>query len=159
MGRIWAKILSLVLPPLSGKHNPWILLIHRHLDVRVTLIILHHGIVLRAVLLNQVTLQYQGFKLRVSYYVFKMIYVFNHPLYLGRMPVDALKVLADSVFKAYRLTHIDNFIELVVHNVDSRLPRQLLKFFFYVKHLIPLFLRLFYICSFLYLYLITLFIF
>ena len=159
MGRIWAKILSLVLPPLSGKHNPWILLIHRHFDVRIALVILHHSIVLRAVLLNQVTLQYQGFKLRISYYVFKMVYILNHPLYLWRVSVNALKILADSVFKAYRLTHIDNFIQFIVHYIDSRLPRQLLKFFLYVKHLIPLFLRLFYICSFLYLYLITLFIF
>ena len=143
MGRIWSKILSLILSPLSGEHNPWILLIHCHLDVRVTLIILHHGIVLRAVLLNQVTLQYQGFKLRVSYYVFKMVYIFNHPLYLRRMSVDALKILTDSIFKAYRLAHIDDFIELIVHNVDSGLCGQLLKFFLYVNHLIPLFLRLF----------------
>ena len=62
-GGIGAEIFGLILLHFTGDENTRIFLSHCHLNIRIRLVVLKHGIVFRTVFLNQVILQNQRFQL------------------------------------------------------------------------------------------------
>ncbi len=90
---------ALVLFHLSGKQDPRIMLLHRHFDKRIGLVILQHRIVFRTMLLDQVTLQHQCFQFRICHDIFKTPNLRHHLFDLGSLVPAGLKILPHPVFQ------------------------------------------------------------
>ena len=131
---VGAVILRLILFEPPGKKHPRKVLSHRHLDVRVCLVIHEHGVVLGPVLLDKVALQHQGLQLRIRDNVLKAGDVRDHLLDLHALIPAGLEILPHPVLQGDSLSHVDDSVLLIVHQVDPRLRRKLFQFFFYVKH-------------------------
>ena len=54
--RLWSEIARFILLHRSGKKHSRIILRYRYLDIRISLVIPEHGVVLRAMLLDQIAL-------------------------------------------------------------------------------------------------------
>ena len=123
---IRTKISILILLHPSGKQHSRVSLLYRHLDKRITFVILQHGIVLRTVFLDQVAFQNKCFQFGISNDVFKSGYVSNHLLNLRTFVAAALKILPHTVFQADCLAHINDLIPLIVHQINTRVRGKLL---------------------------------
>ena len=130
---VGSEIFGFILFHGSGKKNPGILLLERHPDERICFIVLQHGVILGTVLFDQITLQDQGFQFRVCDNVLKSGDLRHHALNLQPFIPAALKILAHPVFQADRLSHINNLIPGVMHQVNSRFSREFFQFFFNIK--------------------------
>ena len=49
----------------------------------------------------------------------------DHLLNLDPLIPAALEILPHPVFQAHCLSHINNTVSLIMHNINSRLPREL----------------------------------
>ena len=134
---VGAKIPALILFHRSGKKNPGVILVHGHIDEGIGLIVLEHRVVFWPVLLDEVALQNQCFKFRVRHNVLETPDPRHHLVDLGPLVPAGLKILTHPVFQGNSLSHIDDGILLIVHDIDARLPRQLFQFFLNIKHLCP----------------------
>ena len=121
---IGSKIFCFILPHLPGKENTRKIFLHCNLDKRITLVILQHGIVFRPVFLDQITFQYQRLQFRICHDILKALNVRHHLFNLHAFVPAGLKILAHPVFQADRLSHINDFILLPVHNINPRSGRQ-----------------------------------
>ena len=133
-------IFRLVLLQLPGKKHPGIILIYRHLDIRIRLVIHKHGIILGPVLLDQIALQNQSLQLRIRDDIFKPGNVGHHLINLYALAAAGLKILAHPVFQGNGLAYINNGVFFIVHQIDAGPGRELFQFFFYVKHICQSFL-------------------
>ena len=120
-----SKILRLVLQHPAGKDDPRKRLVGRHFDERICLVIHEHSIILRTVLLDQITLQHQRLKLRIRHDILKAADMRHHLLDLDTLIPAALEILPDTILKADRLAHIDDVVLLIMHDIDSGSPRKL----------------------------------
>ena len=66
---VGTKILGVVTLHLMGIKDPWEILIYSYLDVRISLIICKHGVVVGAVLLYEITLKHQRLDLGATDYI------------------------------------------------------------------------------------------
>ncbi len=103
-------------------------LLHRHLDIGVTLIVLQPYIITRPMFLDQVRLKDQRLHLVRRHDRLKVSDMRDHCAHLWRVVSAALKILPNTVFEDNCLAHIDDFSVIVLHNVDSRTVRQQLQF-------------------------------
>ena len=122
---IGSEIFRLVLFHGAGKKNSWIGLVYRHFNEWICLIILQHGVIFRAVLLDQVALQYQRLQFRIGDNILKSGNVSDHLLNLCAFIAAALEILADTVLQTDSLSHINDLIVFPMHNVNARLTGQL----------------------------------
>ena len=99
-------------------------------DERVALVVLEHRIVFGPVLLDQVRFQHQRLQLGVRDDVLKIIDILHHPHDLRALVPRALEILAHPVLQAHRLADVDDLPVFGVHEIDPRLSRKLLQFFF-----------------------------
>ena len=126
---IRAVVKSLILLHTSCEHDTRKCLVDRYTDIRVTLVILEHGIVFRPVLLDQIGFQHERFQLRISHYVFKMVYISDHALYLRTFFVAFLKILANPVLQTHRFSDINNRVVQIVHDINAGSSGKLFQFF------------------------------
>ncbi len=138
----WPEIPGLVFFHRAGKKHPGIFLPQRHLDKRITLIILQHRVVFWPVLLDQVALQHKRLQLRIRHDILKPPYPLYHLLDLRTFIPAALKILPHPVLQADSFPYINNIIPLIMHDIDAWPPGQLFQFFFYIKYLIVHFISL-----------------
>ena len=117
---IWAEIAVLVFLHPPGKKHPGIRLLDSNLNERITLVILQHGIVFGTVFLDKITLKYKSLKFRICDDILKSRDMGNHLLDLRPFIPAALKILPHTVFKAYRLTYINDLIFLIMHEIHAR---------------------------------------
>ena len=122
---IGSEIFRLVLFHGAGKKDSGIGLVYSYFNEWICLIILQHGVVFRAMLLDQVALQYQRLQFRIGDNILKSGNVSDHLLNLCAFIAAALKILADTVLQTDCLSHINDLIFFPMHNVDTRLTRQL----------------------------------
>ena len=122
---VGAEILRLILCHPADHHHPRKRLVHRHLYKWIGLIIHQHGIVFGTVLFDQITLQHQCLQLGICYDIFKPGDMSHHLLNLHALIPAALKILPHPVFQADRLSHIDDLILLIMHDIDAGLTGQL----------------------------------
>ena len=129
-----AIILRLILLHSSGDKNTGKILLHRHLDVRIGLVILQKNIVIGMVFLDEVTFQQQCFHLGIRYDIFEFLDIRHHGLGFHRMVSAALKILPYAVFQIDSLPHIDHMSIGILHQIYPRFLGQFFQFFLYVKH-------------------------
>ena len=132
--RIRTIILCLILLHSPCKHHTRIFLIHGHFDKRIAFIVLEHRIVFWSVLLNQVALQHECLQLRVCHNILKAGDMCHHLFNLGTLVSAALKILPHTIFQADCLTHINDRIFFIVHNINARLGGKFLQFLLNIKH-------------------------
>ena len=87
----------------------------RHLDIGIGLIVLQHGIILRPVLFDQITFQYQCFQFRVRDDILKPADFRYHLFNFCRFIPAALEILPYPVFQAYGFSHIDDLVFFIMH--------------------------------------------
>ena len=121
---IRSEVARLVLFHCTRKKHPRKRLAHRHLDKRIRLIVFQHGVVFRAMLLDQIALQHQRLQLGVGDDVLKAADLRHHLLDFYALIAAALKILAHPVFQTDCFADVDNRILFVVHNINSRLCRE-----------------------------------
>ena len=126
-----AEISRLILLQTPRQHDPRKCLIDRNLDIRIGFVVLEHRVVLGTVFLYQIVLQHKRLKLRVGHYILKVSYMRDHPGDLGTFLIPLLKILMYAVSQIDRLSHIDDLIMPVMHDVHTRLLRELFQFFLY----------------------------
>ena len=132
VGGIGSEVLSLVSGSLSHLQHPRILF-HGHLDIGIGLIILQKSIVSGFMLLYEIVLKHQGFKLRIHNYIFEPLNQTDHLLDLYGFFIGFLKILLNTVFQHLGLSHIDYLILRAMHQVHSRKCRQFFQFFIKVE--------------------------
>ena len=130
---IWPEIFRLVLAHAPGKQHSGKGFVNRHLDKRITFIILQHGIVFRPVFLDQIALQHQRFQFRICHNIFEPGDLSDHALNLHTFVPAGLKILTYPVLQTDRLSHINNCVFRVMHDIDSGTCRQFFQFFLYIK--------------------------
>ena len=108
-----------------------------HLDIGIGLVILEHRVVFGTVLLDQIVLQDQGFELGIRHDVLKAADLLHHAVDLGTAADDFAKIRADAIVEVDSLAHVNNRILLIVHDIDTGLRRQFLKFFGKILHYSP----------------------
>ena len=120
------EVFGLILFHNAGKQDAWIFFPHRHLNIRVGLVILQQRVVLGRIFLDQIVFQNQSFQLRVRDDIFKSGDQ-GHHLVDHRPPADVIpKIGAHPIMEVHRLAHIQNDIFVISHNIDSRLLGKLL---------------------------------
>ena len=77
-------------------------------------------IVFGTVFLDKITLKYKSLKFRICDDILKSRDMGNHLLDLRPFIPAALKILPHTVFKAYRLTYINDLIFLIMHEIHAR---------------------------------------
>ena len=90
----------------------------------IPLVILKQNIIFRHILLYKRRLKHKSFKFGGADNIFEIINVIHHFLNLGQMVGAGAEILADSVFKFFRLADIDYFFILVFHNINAGGKRQ-----------------------------------
>ncbi len=140
-----AKVFRIILDDFPAHCYPRKIIPQSDLDIRISLVILEHGIVLGLIFLDKVILKDKSLKLRVRYNVFKPCNVLDHLLYLDALFGACTEIRPYAVTQDHSFPNIDNDIILVVHHVDTRTFRKFIQFFIYIK-----------ICSVHTLYIITL---
>ena len=89
-------------------------------------------------LLDQIRFKHQRFKLRIRHNILKPADALDHLLNLHALSSAALEILPHTVAQADRLSHINNIVMLVMHDIYAGAGRQLFQFFFYIKHAVVL---------------------
>ena len=75
--------------------------------------------------LDQIALQNQCLQLGIRHDIFKSGDPCDHLLDFGTFIAAGLKILPHPVLQADRLAHINNGISVIMHNINSRLSREL----------------------------------
>ena len=109
------------------------MLSQRDLDIRIGFVIPQQGVVLRPVLLDQIAFQNQCFQFRVRHDVLKPRDMRHHLLLFETLVMRSLKILMDTLGQTQSLSHIDDLVPVIVHNINSRLIREFFEFFFNLK--------------------------
>ena len=86
-------------------------------------------------LLNQIVFQHQRFQLGIRNYIFKSGDFSHHFFYFGAFICALPEIGTHPVAQTDGLSHINNRVILVMHNVDTGLGGELFQFFFEVKHM------------------------
>ena len=108
-----------VLFHIPGKQQSGKILSHCGFNIGICLIVLEHGIIPGPVLLDQVAFQHQSFQFRICKNVLKPGDMRHHLLNLGRLIPAALEILAHPIFQTDCLSHIDDLIPVIVHQIHS----------------------------------------
>ena len=80
-------------------------------------------------LLDQIGFQHERFQLRISHYVFKMVYISDHALYLRTFFISFLKILANPVLQTHRFSDINNRVVQIVHDINAGPSGKFFQFF------------------------------
>ena len=115
---IGTKILGLILLNPPYDFNSREVLRRINFDIRIMLVVLKENIVLRSVLLNQVTLKNQRLKVVVTQDDIKVINTGNHGPHLHRMVPRLMEVLAYPILEVNGFPDIDDF-PLGLHEIAS----------------------------------------
>ena len=75
--------------------------------------------------LDQIALQNQCLQLGIRHDILKSGDPCDHLLDFGTLIAAGLKILPHPVLQADRLAHINNGISVIMHNINSRLSREL----------------------------------
>ena len=130
---IGAEIPGFVFFHFPGKQYSRVRLLYRDLDKRIGLVILQHGIVFWPMFFDQITFQHQCFQFRIGDDILKPRNMSDHFLDFRSFVAAALKILADTVFKTDGLSHIDDGILSIVHDIYAGFSGQFFQFFFDVE--------------------------
>ena len=129
------EVLCLVLLQLPGHKNPREGFPHCYLNIRIGLVVPQHGIVARAVLLDQIVLKDQRFQLRIRDDIFETLDPADHLQDLRALSPGRLKVLPHPVPEADGLSDVDDLVMAVMHDVNAGRRGKLLQFLLNVEKL------------------------
>ena len=122
---IWSKIFSMILFHFTRKQDSWKFFSHCHLDIRISLIILQHGIIFGSVFLDQVIFQHQRFQLRIRHNIFKPADKRYHFVDLWSSSNIFAKIRADTIMEVDRFPYVNNSIRFIMHDINPRTPGKL----------------------------------
>ena len=134
-----AIILGFILFPSACGKNPGKVLLHRHFDIRISLIILQHDIIMRAMLFDEGTLQNQSLHFRIGDNIFEFLNMGHHGTCLCRMVPTALEILAYPIPQVNGFSHIDNFSGFIFHQIYTGFLWEFLQFFRNIEHILTSF--------------------
>ena len=139
---VWSEIFGMIPLHRMAVQKPWESFLHRHADIRITFVIRHHRVILRAVLFDQIAFQHKCFHLRACHNIFKIRDLRHHFGNLCRSSVSmsGLKILPHPAVQTHCLSHIEDIIILAVHDIDTRTFRKLFQFLLHVEYILT-FLR------------------
>ena len=127
---VGAEVPGPVLGGLVGQGEPGVGLSHRQADVGVALVVLEEDVVPGLVPLDEGALQHQGLELAVGDDDVEVVDLAHHGPGLLGVGGQVGEVLGDPVLQGLGLAHIDDLVFGVLHDVDARLQRQAVGFFF-----------------------------
>jgi hypothetical protein len=111
-GRIRSEIPRVIALCAVRELHPGEILLHRHADVRVGLVVLEHRVVARGVLLDEVALEHKSFHLRRRNDIFEVGYKAYHFSNLKRtvMTVTFSEILPYTIMKIHSLSDVEDFL-------------------------------------------------
>ena len=103
---VGTEVFGMVTLHLMAVKDPWEIFLHGNPDIRISLIIGQHGVVVRPVLFDEIAFQNQSLQLGAAYDIFKPCNMRDHFLDLWGFLVSCLKILVNSVVQIDGLAYI-----------------------------------------------------
>ena len=116
---VGAKILRPIIGDLTDNGDGGVNILHIQPQIGIALVILQKNVVFGHIALDQRAFQHQGFKFTACRNGIKMVDLADHHFGLWGVGGGVLEILADPVFQLFGLTHIDDLIGLVPHDIHA----------------------------------------